>query len=66
MDFPVAMAGSLETIGSPATMAGSLGGHVTANLGINARGDIVGIYNDEGGTTHGFLLKIEHRDEDDG
>jgi uncharacterized membrane protein len=52
MDFPAA------TIGFPA-------GHVTANFGINARGDIVGIYNDANGVTHGFLLKLEERDEDE-
>ena len=41
------------------------GGHVTANFGINARGDIVGVYDDEHGMTHGFLLKLEEHDEDE-
>jgi uncharacterized membrane protein len=40
-------------------------GHVTAGFGINARGDIVGSYNDDSGTEHGFLLKLEDRDEDE-
>ena len=41
------------------------GGHVTANFGINARRDIVGIYDDEHGMTHGFLLKLEEHDQDE-
>jgi hypothetical protein len=52
------------TMDFPATM-GSPGGHVTANFGINARGDIVGTYNYANGTAHGFLLKLEERDRDD-
>jgi hypothetical protein len=43
-------------------------GHVTADFGINARGDIVGSYNDASNTEHGFLLKLEDRgreEEDD-
>jgi uncharacterized membrane protein len=40
----------------------------TAAAGINARGDIVGTYIDQGGKTHGFLLSRGERDEtaDDG
>jgi uncharacterized membrane protein len=41
------------------------GGHATTPFGINARGDIVGPYNDASGHTHGFLLIIEERDEDE-
>jgi hypothetical protein len=48
----------------PTTTMESLG-HVTANFGINARGDIVGTYNDASGAAHGFLLKLEERDEDE-
>jgi hypothetical protein len=44
---------------------GSPGGHDTANFGINARGDIVGSFNDATGTARGFLLKLENRDEDE-
>jgi hypothetical protein len=40
-------------------------GHVTADFGINARGDIVGSYNDGNGKEHGFLLKLEDRDGDE-
>jgi uncharacterized membrane protein len=53
------------TMDFPAMILGSLGGHVTANFGINARGDIVGTYNDANGTAHGFLLKLENREEDE-
>lgn len=53
------------TMDFPATTMGSPGGHVTFNFGINARGDIVGTYNDASGTAHGFLLKLEDRDEDE-
>jgi hypothetical protein len=53
------------TMDFPATTMGSPGGHVTANFGINARRDIVGTYNDAKGTAHGFLLKLEDRDEDE-
>ena len=35
------------------------GGHATAGFGINARGDMVGSYNDKSGTEHGFLLNPE-------
>jgi uncharacterized membrane protein len=41
------------------------GGQVTANFGINSRSDIVGTYNDANNTAHGFLLKLEDRDEDE-
>ncbi len=53
------------TMDFPETTIGSLGGHVTANLGINAGRDIVGTYNDAAGIAHGFLLKLEDRDEDE-
>jgi hypothetical protein len=53
------------TMDFPATTMGSPGGHVTASFGINARRDIVGTYNDAKGTAHGFLLKLEDRDEDE-
>jgi probable HAF family extracellular repeat protein len=53
------------TMDFPAMITGSLGGHVTDNFGINARGDIVGTYNDANGTAHGFLLKLENREEDE-
>jgi uncharacterized membrane protein len=53
------------TMDFPATTMGSPGGHVTSNFGINARGDIVGTYNDAYGTARGFLLKLEDRDEDE-
>ena len=52
------------TMDFPATTLGSPGGQVTANFGINARGDIVGTYN-ANGTDHGFLLKLEDREEDE-
>jgi hypothetical protein len=32
-------------------------GHVTADFGINGRGDIVGSYNDENGKEHGFFAE---------
>src|SRR5262249_12089127 len=35
----------------------------TATAGINARGDIVGTYIDQGGRTHGFLLSRGEQDE---
>jgi hypothetical protein len=41
------------------------GGHATAGFGINARGGIVGPYNDAGGNGHGFLLNPEEPDEDE-
>jgi len=41
------------------------GGHATAAFGINARGDIVGPYNDASGTGHGFLLNPEEPDEEE-
>jgi uncharacterized membrane protein len=53
------------TMDFPATTIGLPGGHVTANFGINARGDIVGTYNDASGKTHGFLLKLDERHEDE-
>jgi hypothetical protein len=53
------------TMDFPETTMGSRGGHITANFGINARGDIVGTYNDAAGIAHGFLLKLEDRDEDE-
>jgi probable HAF family extracellular repeat protein len=53
------------TMDFPAMIIGSLGGHVTANYGINARGDIVGTYKDANGTDHGFLLKLENGEEDE-
>jgi uncharacterized membrane protein len=53
------------TMDFPPTAMGSPGGQVTANFGINARGDIVGTYNDANDTAHGFLLKLEDRDEDE-
>jgi hypothetical protein len=53
------------TMDFPATTMGSFVGHVTANFGINARGDIVGTYNDAAGIAHGFLLKLEDREEDE-
>ena len=40
-------------------------GHVIADFGIKARGDIVGSYNDENGKERGFLLKLEQRDGDE-
>jgi hypothetical protein len=53
------------TMDFPATTLGSPAGQVTANFGINARGDIVGTYNDANDTAHGFLLKLEDRDKDE-
>jgi uncharacterized membrane protein len=53
------------TMDFPATTMGSPGGHVTASFGINARGDIVGTYKDTNDKAHGFLLKLEDRDEDE-
>jgi hypothetical protein len=56
------------TMDFPATTMGSLVGHVAADLGINARGDIVGYYcviapcEDN---QHGLLLKHEDGDEDE-
>jgi uncharacterized membrane protein len=41
------------------------GGHATAGFGINARGDIVGPYNDASGNGHGFLLNPEEPDEEE-
>jgi uncharacterized membrane protein len=40
-------------------------GHATAGFGINARGDIVGPYNDASGNGHGFLLNPEEPDEEE-
>jgi uncharacterized membrane protein len=39
--------------------------HAAAAFGINARGDIVGPYNDASGNGHGFLLNPEKSDEDE-
>jgi len=39
--------------------------HVTGDFGINARGDIVGVYNDTNNTAHGFLLQVEERGSDE-
>ena len=52
------------TMNFPAITFGTPGGHDTANFGINARGDIVGMFDDANGT-HGFLLRLEERDEDE-
>jgi uncharacterized membrane protein len=41
------------------------GGHAAAGFGINARGDIVGPYNDASGNGHGFLLNPEESEEDE-
>jgi hypothetical protein len=39
--------------------------HVAGDFGINARGDIVGVYKDTSNIAHGFLLKVEERDRDE-
>jgi uncharacterized membrane protein len=52
------------TMNFPAITFGTPGGHDMANFGINDRGDIVGMFDDANGT-HGFLLKLENRDEDE-
>jgi uncharacterized membrane protein len=52
------------TMNFPAITFGTPDGHDTANFGINDRGDIVGMFDDANGT-HGFLLKLENREEDE-
>jgi len=39
--------------------------HVTGDFGINARGDIVGVYSDTNNTAHSFLLQVEERGSDE-
>jgi hypothetical protein len=56
------------TMDFPANITGPLSHHVTGNFGINARGDIVGYYDDASVSpvrAHGFLLKREDSDEDE-
>jgi uncharacterized membrane protein len=57
--------GFLQRDGETTTTIDFSHGHITGDFGINARGDIVGTYNDANNTAHGFLLKLEERGRDE-
>jgi uncharacterized membrane protein len=57
--------GFLQRDGETTTTMDFPQGHVTGDFGINARGDIVGVYNDTSNIAHGFLLKVEERERDE-